>query len=169
MTLEHLTPIPFPPPTDPLRGPLFRSAMPFRRDDGELLEEALAAGVRAVVWLTSAEEAELKTGRDLAAEYASRGLACVHLPIPDYEPPSDRDALSAAIEAAAGHLRAGEGVLVHCAAGIGRTGLFLACLIGRLSTLSGPDCVRWVRRRVSGAVETDEQRAFVDEFVGERG
>jgi protein-tyrosine phosphatase len=168
MLLEHLTPIPLPPPAAALRGALFRSAMPFRHDDGQLLDEAVAAGVRAVVWLTSAEEALLKSGRDLAAEYAARGLACVHLPIPDYEPPSDRDALVAAIEVAAGHLRAGEGVLVHCAAGIGRTGLFLACLIGRLSTLAGPDCVRWVRARVSGAVETDEQRAFVDGFVGRR-
>jgi hypothetical protein len=168
MHLAHLTPIPFPPGTPPLAGRLFRSAMPFRWDDGALLDEAQAAGVRAVVWLTGAEEARAVCGRDLAMEYAARGLACVHLPIGDFETPSQRGALDEAIGRAVAHLGVGDGVLVHCAAGIGRTGLFLSCLLGRLAALPGDASIAWVREHVAGAVETEPQRAFVTGFVARR-
>ena len=165
MPLDYLTPVPLPPAAPALAGRLFRSAMPFRWDDGALLDEAQALGVRAVVWLTSAEEARNKTGRDLAMEYAARGLACVHLPIGDFDTPAQGVALDAAIAAAIAHLGAGDSVLVHCAAGVGRTGLFLACLLGRLAAMPGAQSVAWVRAHVAGAVETDDQEAFVEGYV----
>ncbi len=121
--------------------------------------------MRSIVWLTSADEALRVTGRDLRAEYLARGFDCALFPIPDFGTPDRFDEVGAAIDMALAHLRAGEGVLVHCLAGIGRTGLFLACLIGRVSPLSGSECIRWVRRSVSGAVESDEQREFVASFL----
>lgn len=165
MPLAYLTPIPLPPAAPALPGRIFRSAMPFRWDDGALLDEAQALGVRAVVWLTSAEEARQKTGRDLATEYAARGLACVHLPIRDFDAPAHRGALDAAIAATIAHLGVGDSVLVHCAAGIGRTGMFLACLLGQLAAMPGAQSVAWVRVHVAGAVETGDQQAFVDGYL----
>lgn len=160
----HLTPIPLPPLADATPGALFRSAMPFRHDDGALLDEAAAAGVRAIVWLVPLEEGRSRADRDLGAEYAARGFVGLHLPIEDFGTPTDLAAFEARIEDVAARLRAGEGILVHCLAGVGRTGMFLACLIGRLSGLASPACVDWVRARIPNAVETEAQRAFVEEF-----
>lgn len=160
-----LTPIALPPPAESLKGRLFRSPMPFRRDDGDLLDAAMADGVRVVVMLTSMEEGLEKARRDLLAEYASRSLVCIHLPIGDFEVPTDRGALESALGSAESHLQGGEGVLVHCAAGIGRTGLFLACLVGRVARLDGTLATVWVRKFIPGAVETPSQEDFVAQLL----
>jgi atypical dual specificity phosphatase len=56
----------------------------------------------------------------------------------------------------------GEQVMVlHCAAGIGRTGTVLACLIGRLLKLDGLVVIREIRKLRPGSIETAEQEEFI--------
>ncbi len=156
-SMTHLTHIPTPSAT----GVLYRSALPFRWDSGELLAEAQTAGVSTVVMLVSDEEAQDRLGRDLRGEYAARALSTVHVPIVDYGIPEDAEQFAQAVLRCSELLLAGERVLVHCAAGIGRTGLFCACVLREIEGLEADAAAAAVRAVVPGAVETLRQELFV--------
>ncbi len=90
-------------------------------------------------------------------------LADVALPTPDFGTP-DEAALKAAVGHALAALEAGRTVFVGCRAGLGRTGLFLACL-GRAAGVPG-DPVAFVRAHYHPeAVETPAQQAMARGFT----
>lgn len=87
-------------------------------------------------------------------------------PIPDFGVPEDAASFRAALLRFAGLLAASPDRIgyVGCRAGLGRTGLALACL-ARLAGIAG-DPVAWVRAAYdSRAVETPEQEAFARRFT----
>jgi protein-tyrosine phosphatase len=142
-------------------GKLFTSPMPYRYDQGELLDRAHTEGVSWVVMLVSDEEAQEKCGRDLRQDYARRGLQVIHHPIEDLDAPLDLGLFRHHVQAAADALRNGRALLVHCAAGIGRTGLFVTCLVALLRHISAEDAIAVIRTSIRGAVETEQQCRFV--------
>lgn len=92
-------------------------------------------------------------------------LQALRLPIPDRGCPPDRQALRQLLDRAQQSLQRGEHVLVHCRAGIGRSGLICACLLARLGV---PPQGIW--KLLSGlrgvdVPDTDEQKAWFASFV----
>jgi protein-tyrosine phosphatase len=139
-------------------GRVFRSRMPFDERDphGCLLERYLGESIRVVVVLADDGEILACTGRDLRLTYTLQGMSVIYLPIPDFAVPS-LDSLDRAVLTALEEIRSGVNLAVHCHAGMGRTGLFLACLAQRALPMSAKQAIDWVRSYVPGALETPEQ------------
>jgi atypical dual specificity phosphatase len=96
----------------------------------------------------------------------SAGLLLIHEPMIDMEaPPQEQlDRCVAAIIKA--HDRK-MGVTIHCAAGLGRTGVVLACYFIDKG-LNASNAIARVRRLRPGSIETEEQEHAVEDFYWKR-
>ena len=148
------------PPAVP--GELYLHAMPGRGEPWRaFLEEAARRGVDAVISLASREEIREKSPE--YAEAISGGalpFAWEVFPVPDFGIPSEREAYLTFLQRAAQRLRSGERILVHCGAGIGRTGGFAISLLLVLGVPLEDAATRV--RRAGSYPETDAQRRFLE-------
>ncbi len=163
-TSLELTELPF-----NLPGRIFRSPMPFQDTDpdGKIFQQFLKQKISVIVLLASDEECLKRTGRNLRYLYRSKGMEVVHLPITDFSIPSRKE-LEGAILTTLRRAKAGKHIAIHCYAGIGRTGMYTACLARRVLGLKGLDAVAWVRQYIPGALETEEQIQFVVDYSSPR-
>lgn len=148
-----------------LPGKLYRSPMPYARFDlgQSSFQEYLSAGINTVVMLVEEGEDFHYTGKDLKAEYAQHKINVIHYPIRDFDTPEDSKILKATLQEVAAKCRDGENVAVHCFAGRGRTGLFIALLARQVLGLQGQESIDFVREYFP-AVETEAQENMVREF-----
>jgi protein-tyrosine phosphatase len=145
-----------------LPGRLLRSPMPFGPYDlhGEVYDRFREAQITVVVLLAAEDECLHKTGHNLRTFYLQEGFQVLYLPIPDFSVPT-RDDLEQAVQHTMAYAQAGHNIVVHCSAGIGRTGLFMAYLAKQLLGLSGEEALQWIRHYIPRAVETLEQQRLV--------
>lgn len=148
-----------------LAGKVYRSALPYGSydPDGKLLEKYKAEQITLIVVLAEKSEMFGITGRDLIALYQQQAWRVLHMPVKDFAVPYIGDLMQAVSEAlkAAGD---GENIAIHCSAGIGRTGLFVACMAKQAWGMSGEQAIEWVRQYIPQAVETDAQRQLMMEY-----
>lgn len=132
------------------QGILYLHSMPGRRN--EVLEQVWAAveanQIVSIVCLASADEIAKKSP-DYATAIAEGRVPAERIcfPIPDYGIPKDIEAFYALARETAERLKSGDNLLVHCAGGFGRTGMFAGCVLKALGESidaleesgSGPD------------------------------
>lgn len=151
---------------DAVPGVLFLHSMPGRFESMEAATgEIERNAISRVICLTAMDEI-----REQSPAYAAAiesGVSWTHVPHPvsDFGVPEDVDAFMVLAKSVAEDLHAGERVLVHCAAGIGRTGTFAAAVLCQLG-VPLIDARRLVRLAGSNA-ETDGQRMFLEEYCVE--
>jgi protein-tyrosine phosphatase len=142
--------------------------MPRPRGGEWLAEEILgwhAEGIRTVVSLLEKDEAiELGLG-DEEALCNSAGVNFISYPIPDRGVPGVREGFTELVTSLAERLRGGDSIAVHCRAGIGRSGLMSACVLGLLGVAPDSAFAMLSRARGVAVPDAEAQAEWVREFM----
>jgi protein-tyrosine phosphatase len=119
-------------------GKLWLASMPGRFETWSTFEaEAARHALALVVCLTPRDEiAELSPAYHAALTQGHMPFRWMPLPVRNFGVPEDAATFRRQIAEIAQSLRHGEAVLLHCAAGVGRTGSTAACVLKALGLSS---------------------------------
>lgn len=145
-------------------GQLWLGAMPGRFQAWSAFTgEAERSRLGMVVCLTPRPEmAELSPDYHAAVVHGRLPFRWMHVPMRNFGVPEDQPAFRRAIDEIAQAIRTGDSVLLHCAAGLGRTGTAAACVLKSLG-LDAQDALQRVRDAGSNP-QNAEQSGLVDWF-----
>jgi atypical dual specificity phosphatase len=135
-------------------GRLAASGMPFPEDLPGLVRQ----GIDAVLSLT--ERSPFPDGTPDSVRH-------LHLPVTDMTAPS-REVFDRAVTFLRTGMAEGRSVLVHCAAGLGRTGTILAAYLVAEGLAPG-EAIRRVREARPGSIETFDQEKSIFDYAEARG
>jgi protein-tyrosine phosphatase len=149
---------------DDLRGKLWLGSMPGRFETwNEFEARASQAGLDLVVCLTPRSELrELSPHYHAAVTKGTAAFRWLNIPIRNFGVPEDADAFRQAVADISQAVRSGQSVMLHCAAGIGRTGTTAACVLKALG-LPAEESLQRVRDAGSNP-ENAAQSGLVDWF-----
>lgn len=145
-------------------GQLWLGAMPGRFQAWQAFEsQAEASGLALVVCLTPRSElAELSPDYHAAVVAGRVPFRWQQVAMRNFGRPEDQAAFRRDINGIATALRAGDAVMLHCAAGVGRTGTAAACVLKALG-LPSSEALKRVRDAGSNP-QNAEQSGLVDWF-----
>ena len=133
----------------------------------EWLAAMREAGIGHVLCLNGAAEIAQKSPAYAALLQSGAAPWQVHAhPVEDFSVPDDLGAFAAWLGLQAARLRAGETLLLHCGAGIGRTGMTALGLLGALGMAPAEAAARVYA--AGSHPETEAQRDAVATLVGAR-
>jgi protein-tyrosine phosphatase len=147
-----------------ISGELWLGAMPGRFHAwNTFTSEAQRRRLAVVVCLTPQPEiAELSPDYHAAVARGRMPFRWMHVPMRNFGVPEDQGSYRRAIEDIAQAVREGQPVLLHCAAGLGRTGTAAACVLKALG-LEANDALQRVRDAGSNP-QNAEQSGLVHWF-----
>jgi len=109
-------------------------------------------------WLSAADiESSDSKGR------TTKKLNYLHLRVEDYHSPSIEE-IESTVKFIDNEIEGKRAVLVHCAAGKGRTGTILAAYLLKKENLSAKDAITRIRNLRPGSIQTDSQENSLFEY-----
>jgi len=146
-------------------GKVYLHSMPGRYETwADFVALCQRAQVKQILCLTS--NAEIKEmSPDYYYSICSKELPAQlnNCAVPDFSIPQNLDLYRKCIQSSADRLLKGDNILIHCAAGIGRTGTAAACLLVAMSVPT-EQAVSVVEAAGSRA-ETNKQQAFIKHYA----
>jgi atypical dual specificity phosphatase len=127
-----------------IAGKLAGSGQPVTRAE---FEWALAQGIKSVV---TVREAPLPGG------WINDGIGYMHLEVDDFDAPTPEE-IDSAVEFIDQQIASGRPVMVHCAAGKGRTGVVLAAYLMKKQGLNPAESIERIREMRPGSVQSEVQ------------
>ena len=103
--------------------------------------------------------------------FANKTIDYFHLKVEDYGAPSLRD-IDATVNYVKEHISDGKPVMVHCAAGKGRTGTILAAYFLKYFNLTAEQAIKKVRELRPGSVQSLPQEKAIEmyeEYLKKKG
>jgi atypical dual specificity phosphatase len=110
----------------------------------------LKKGVKSIITMTE----------DPLPQSWIRNIRYLHVPTEDLSAP-DMAKIDQAVNFIHKQILNNEPVMVHCAAGIGRTGTILACYLVKYHKLSASDAIEKVRKERPGSIQSESQELAV--------
>jgi protein-tyrosine phosphatase len=135
--------------------------------DDEMQSLAEGGASLLVCCLTSLEIDELEL-RDEPAAAQRAGIEFIRCPLVDRGVPQNRTELAELVGTLMLRMARGDGIAVHCRAGIGRASLIAACLLVAAGATANEAFDRIAQARGVPVPDTDEQRDFVEAFARSR-
>jgi len=95
------------------------------------------------------------------------GLGYLHIPTEDLSAP-DIDKIDAIVDFIHEQIKNKDPVMVHCAAGIGRTGTILASYLIKYQNLTAGEAIKKIRQERPGSIQSESQEmavTFYEKFL----
>lgn len=140
-----------------LKNKLAGSGMPTSQEEINWIRKQ---GVKSIVTMTE---------QGLPVSWIE-GLEYLHVPTEDLTAP-DVEKIDSAVDFIHEQIENKEPVMVHCAAGIGRTGTILACYLIKYQDLTAKEAIEKVRRERPGSIQSESQEmavTFYEKFLKAR-
>ena len=123
------------------------SGMPTTFDE---LDWVLKQGVKSIVTMTE----------NALPESWTEDVKYLHVPTSDLTAP-DMDKIDTAVDFIYERINNKEAVMVHCAAGMGRTGTILACYLVKYHKHSAKDAIDKLRKKRPGSIQSETQEIAI--------
>ena len=138
-------------------GHLYASPMPYGAYDTQnrLLKVYVKNKVDRAIILATDDEIDKKCKRNLKKLYEKNGIAFDQYPMKDLQTPS-LDVLDKAIPEIVNHLTT-EKVVIHCHAGVGRTGVVICCLTRYIEKLAPDYAIKYVKSYIKTDMTTSQK------------
>ena len=133
-----------------IEGKLAGSAIPTSKDEIKWLQEQ---GVKSIVTIR-----EVPLDDDWVDE-----MKYLHVLSDDMGVPSFDD-LKNSVEYVRERIQNNEPVMVHCLAGLGRTGTILACYLIKYEKMSAEDAIQHVREKRHGSIQSFVQEEMIFQY-----
>jgi len=133
-----------------IEGKLAGSAIPTSKDEIKWLQEQ---GVKSIVTIR-----EVPLDDDWVDE-----MKYLHVLSDDMGVPSFDD-LKNSVEYVYERIQNNEPVMVHCLAGLGRTGTILACYLIKYEKMSAEDAIQHVREKRHGSIQSFVQEEMIFQY-----
>ena len=130
-----------------------------------LLEEWWKMGLRAVLVLVEISELdEVGWGSSYFKKMEEVGFKYKHSPIKDFHVPTFKQALES-VKWISKMVSEGNPVLIHCNAGLGRSGVIASCYLIYQHRYNPTKAIEYIRSKRPGSLETYWQVKFVYDFT----
>ncbi|MBM3904947.1 MAG: protein tyrosine phosphatase [Thaumarchaeota archaeon] len=132
--------------------------------DGKLAGSGMPTTIEEINWIQKQGVKSIVTMTEYGLPQAwIDGVQYLHVPTEDLTAP-DIDKIDSTVDYIAERIKNDEPVMVHCAAGIGRTGTILASYLIKYQKMSAQKAIELVRKERPGSIQSTSQEIAVSSY-----